>query len=359
MVGAEILGCGGGGTIESGREMLRLITESDSMVTLQKVDSVPKDSLNFIVSGVGGGVPRRALSSIKDYSLSADNPNRLQTFVAAIKNLAQKVGQPYGLLSSEIGAGNMMVAIASAAVTGLNVVDADCCGRAKPEISISTTSIYGIPVTPISIVTPFGEEILISKSVDDFRAEQLVRGLASASGGRVSCARTPIVGQKLRMATIGGSVSLARKLGEKVHEYIQKGRNIVDLITRDFGFNIAFEGKISEWFRRPQDAFMKGFLTLRGEGAWSGKHMRIDFKNEYLVAYIDGEPYVSCPDLITVIDTEKQRPLSNWANTAEYIGRRVCVLHRKANPIWYTPKGLQLFSPRHFGYRFHNVSPQK
>jgi len=77
--------------------------------------------------------------------------------------------------------------------------------------------------------------------------------------------------------------------------------------------------------------------------------LRVWFKNENLVSWLDGKPFVTCPDSICVVDTKTGLGLSNWGNDFGS-GRRVTVFGVKAHELFRTAKGLERFSPRSFGY---------
>ena len=352
MAGAEILGCGGGGTIESAHELLEEVVQAGKKLRIQDVDSLPAQAVCSVVSGVGGGLSRIELAKIRPYFTSKDNPSRLQTFIEAVRLLSNYTGEVHALLPSEIGAGNIIVPLATSAMLDIVTLDADCCGRAKPEIAISTTALTRIKPTPMALVSPFGEGIVVRKALDDVRAEQLARACAVASGGRLACARSPMQGHEVRESVIRGSYSRALEMGDKIVGARERGKDLVEVLSHHFGFKEVFAGMVVEWVSRKAGAFLTGHLTITGEGVWKDRLMRIDFKNEYLVAFLDGLPYVTCPDLITVVDRETQKPLSNWANTYTYLHKPVSVLYKKAADVWHTRAGLTLFSPLHFGYSF-------
>ena len=77
--------------------------------------------------------------------------------------------------------------------------------------------------------------------------------------------------------------------------------------------------------------------------------MRIWFKNENLISWLDDRPYITCPDLITILDPETGYALSNFTDEINP-GREVAVIAIKAPEIWRTDRGLELLSPRYFGF---------
>lgn len=352
MAGAEILGCGGGGTVESARELLREVYQAGKKPRILDVDSVPTQAVCSVLSGVGGGLTKAEQAKVHPYIASKEVPTRLRTFVDAVQLLSKYTGEVGALLPSEIGAGNMIVPLATSAMLDMVTLDADCCGRAKPEITISTTALAHVRPTPMALISPLGEGIVVRNTPDDARAEQLARACATASGGRVACARSPMNGNMVGQSVIKGSYSAALKLGDKVIRARKEGKDLVETVTREFGFKEVFAGKVVQWVNRRAGSFLTGHLTVSGEGKWKDRLMRIDFKNEYLVAFLDERPYVTCPDLITVFDRETQRPLSNWADARAFLRRPVSVLYKRAADVWHTKAGMTLFSPLHFGYSF-------
>ena len=75
--------------------------------------------------------------------------------------------------------------------------------------------------------------------------------------------------------------------------------------------------------------------------------MRIEVQNENLVAFLDGEPVLTTPDLICLLDCETYDPI-----TTEYLayGQPGDVIGMPCAPEWHQPGMLELVGPRAFGY---------
>jgi uncharacterized protein len=56
---------------------------------------------------------------------------------------------------------------------------------------------------------------------------------------------------------------------------------------------------------------------------------------------------VSVPDLITIVDTETGEAISTELLR---FGQRVSILAWPCDPLWRTPRGLELAGPAAFGY---------
>jgi hypothetical protein len=75
--------------------------------------------------------------------------------------------------------------------------------------------------------------------------------------------------------------------------------------------------------------------------------MKIWFKNENHVSWLDGQPYVTSPDLIELCDAATGEPLSN---TSLREGTQVAVVGRRRRAPYDSPRGLDVLGPCHFGF---------
>jgi DUF917 family protein len=338
---AKILGAGGGGQIEWSRPLIKQVYAKKKQFRLLDPNEIPNQEIVMLVGAVGGGVSEEMKRRLVGFQRIRDNPEFLATRV-----LAEYVGkEPYAYLASEIGAGNTIVPMYIAAMLDGVAIDADCCGRAKPEIAISTTNVNGIPITPLSIVSPFGDTIILKEAVDDFRAEEICRTIAVLSGGQCGVARCPAKGKDIRNAVVPNSISEAIKIGRYAREAVNPVEALIE-ISGGFRF---FEGKVSSFERSEEGAFMRGTIEVEGTENFEGHKLKIWYKNEFLISWKDEVPFVSCPDTICVVDSISAEGLSCW-NDDFRKGRNVVVFGRKAHSLWRTKRGLEIFSPKHFGF---------
>ena len=73
-------------------------------------------------------------------------------------------------------------------------------------------------------------------------------------------------------------------------------------------------------------------------------------KNENIISWLDGKPDILPPDLIYNLDPATGDAVSGVVMGNYPIGKEVVIVGRAASPMWRTPKGLEIFSPRHFGF---------
>lgn len=366
LIGTGILGCGGGGSEQLGRQLIDTIYNSGKRFTLIDPVKIPDDAYLCITAGVGGGVGKEIKDKLKSYLAPEEKQDRveLQTRTAqkAIRELEALLGERfYTYVPSEIGPGNTVLPMYLAALEGKPAIDADACGRAKPEMSLSTTHVAGIPVTPITMANTIGDLMILKTAADDYRGEDIARYMAVISGGMVNVARAPSTAAKYKQGTVPNSISSSIKLGATVRTSREKGLNPIREILRSEPECVhLFTGKIKSWTRKEEGGFMRGNLTIEGTDDYNGRHLDVWYKNEYLVTWIDRAPYATCPDSICILDAANGEGLSAWIpDLNTQAGRRVEVLGFKAAKLWRTEKGISLFGPRHFGYDIQYVPLEK
>lgn len=353
ITGANILGCGGGGSPESGRAMVKDAYEKGFKFRLADPNELPQDKLLCILGGVGGGVPKEIRDHVEPYSqkLKGTREERLIRLKKASEVLSDFIGEEFcSYIASETGPGNGIIPMYMAALEGKPCVDGDCCGRAKPELALSLTHVAGIPITPLSIVTPFDEALILKNAVDDYRAEDICRYVAIASGGSVTVARCPAKVEEYKKGMALNQVTKCIKIGEALKLAKDKNKDLSEAFIRETDAEKIFEGVVASYELEGRGGFNWGNWHINGSGDFKGHSFKIWFKNENLISWLDGKPKVVCPDLICVVETETCYGLSNFAENERYEGRKVTVFGIKAPDVWRTSKGIEVFSPRHFGY---------
>jgi DUF917 family protein len=93
-------------------------------------------------------------------------------------------------------------------------------------------------------------------------------------------------------------------------------------------------------------------VTIEGIGDDAGRLLRVEIQNENLAAFEDGRMVCCVPDLISLVDDQ-----SGEAVPTEVLrfGQRVAVIALPCDPLWRTPRGLEIAGPRAFGYDIEYV----
>jgi len=353
ITGSNILGSGGGGNAESGRAMVEDAFEKGLEFRLTDPEELPNDELLCILGGVGGGVPKEVKERVAPYSqkLKGTTEEAILRLRKAAEQLSDFIGEKFcSYIATETGPRNGIIPMYMAALEEKPCVDGDCCGRAKPELALSLTNVAGIPVTPLSIVTPFGETMILKDAVDDYRAEDICRYAAIASGGSVSVARCPARVAVYRKGMVPNQVTKCIKIGAAVRIARSEGKDPVEAFIGEANAEKLFEGTVTSHEVESRGGFYWGNWYVKGSREYQGHSFRVWFKNEYLISWLDGKPCVVCPDLICIVDARTCHGLSNFVGSGEYNGRYVVVLAVKAPEAWRTERGIKIFSPKHFGY---------
>jgi len=353
VTGAVIMGCGGGGSADGGRRMIIEAIDKGHDFRLEELKDIPDDKILCIVAGVGGGVPKEIRDKITKYrELFPRTPDsRLKSLKRAADELSEYIGKEiYSFIAAETGGGNGVLPMYLNALEGRPSIDADCCGRAKPEMGMSLTNVAEIPITPLSMVTPFMETVILKSAVDDLRAEDITRYVAVVSGGGVTVARCPATVKEYKRGVAMNQVSRCIKIGKAIREAKERGGYPKEDFLKASGAVELFEGTVSSFEMEGRGGFNWGNWIIGGTGKHGGHEMRVWFKNENLISWLDGESFVNGPDLICILEKESFTGLSNFVRDGAHNGEDITVYGIPAIEAWKNQKGIELFEPAHFGF---------
>jgi len=321
--GCGVLGTGGGGHTYAGALMTRQALQDFGPVALVDVDDLPEDGLIMPIGTIGA--PTVGLEKLP----SGTEAQKLRAVIE------ERLGQPVvAVMSIEIGGSNGVEPVAFAAELGLPLLDADAMGRAFPEVPMVSMNVAGVPPGLLLMCDSHGN-VATFEPVDAVWGERLERATAVAMGGsaiEVGWLMTPA---QARGAIIEGTVSQAVEIGRA----IRAGEGIAGAIS-------LLEGKVVDVDRRTAGGFARGAVTLEGTGDDAGRLLRIEIQNENLVAFEDGRVVAVVPDLISLVDE------TGHAVPTELLrfGQRVTAIAMPCDPLWRTPRGLQVAGPAAFGY---------
>ncbi|WP_428664087.1 DUF917 domain-containing protein [Reyranella sp.] len=334
-IGAAILGTGGGGNPYLGK--LRCFEElkKGGEIRLIGLDELADDARVVSVGGIGAPV------------VGIEKLREGEEFLRAVRAIEEHTGEKAdAVIAFEIGGGNSMNPMVTAAQAGIPVVDADGMGRAFPEMQMTTYSIYGQPTAPAALADDKGNVVLIQKGASEKWVERLGRTAAVAMGGSAGSAMAPMSGSFAKRYAIPGTVTQAITLGYAVMEANRLHHNPIETICqRERGVRL-FEGKIVDLQRRLEGGFARGEIRIDGLDAHAGSTAMIAIQNEFLVFRRDGKVEVSVPDLILVLDLD-----TGHAITTEVLryGQRVAVVGLPCHPLLQTEAALKVIGPAAFG----------
>ena len=347
LLGATVLGCGGGGDPAEGRASMRSAYDRGHAVTLAGPEELNEDALVGCPYGVGG------LTRGSDESYASLPRTEERPVVLAVQALSEHLGRAFdALITGELGGASVADALYTAAMLDLPVVDADPVGRAVPELEQSMFYLAGLPLAPQAAVNEIGDTALITRVANDQRAEALARALAVASGNQIWVADHALLWREMRGVVIEGAISQSQRVGSALREAREAGADGAAAVAAAGRGRVAFRGIVnrSEW--QDVGGFTVGETMLAGLDADQGVPYRIWFKNENLVAWRARTPELTCPDLICVLDADSGEPVTN---PHAQVGQYLAVIGLPAATSWHTEEGRRVLGPRHFDFDFDCV----
>ncbi|MHA1966766.1 MAG: DUF917 domain-containing protein [Candidatus Hodarchaeales archaeon] len=338
--GAQILATGGGGDFFRAKEKIEQIYADQKQFKIQRIDEFKPNDMICIIGEVGGGISSEDVKYVENLEKLTDN-----VMIEAVNGLEDHLGMEFsGFVSTEMGPGNIVVPLEVSSLMNRVVVDGDMCGRSKPMISISTSRVADISITPLSIANVYGDRIILKKSVSDKRAEDICRVVSRISNGSIGVARCPMIIKDAKRAVISGTISEAIRLGESIKNANKYQHDIIPVIEREVNAHLVFIGTVVLFTRVEEGGFTSGIIKLKSEQST----LKLWYKNEYLLSWIDEKPFFSCPDSILAVNRLTGEGLSPWTNAFQEENLEVAVFLKPSAPIWRTRKGLKIFGPQIF-----------
>lgn len=336
--GCAMLGSGGGGDTYCAVLLLRALLAEGRQIAIIGADRLEDDAFTVNVGYMGAPI------------VLSEKLFDGREMAAAIDGMRGRLDRPVqALISAEIGGMNGMVPLIAAAFTGLPVVDADGMGRAFPRADHVTFAINGVSCLPTVLSSEAGDVVVIERATNA-RAEEIGRAIATMMGSMAFAVDYPLSAAEVRAYAVPETISLARSIGHAITDASGPDARLEALTRtlreeRDIAVAQIFAGRVDACERSTQDGFDRGRVSIARSGG--SQRMRIDFQNEFLMAF-DGEDLVaSTPDIIAIVDAETLQPLPS---DAIRYGQNVRVIVIEAPAQMRTPQALAKVGPGAFGY---------
>ncbi|MEW6545495.1 MAG: DUF917 domain-containing protein [Bacillota bacterium] len=350
LVGCAVLATGGGGHLESGLALARRCYRQFGPVWMVDLDELADGDLLACPYFVGAVAPAQGgEADTAEAGTPGDGPvSESYEPLVAVRALERFLGHPIaGVVPTELGGGNTAAALAVAWAMGRPVVDADPAGRAVPELYHSTFYLDGVPIAPLALASGSGDVAIVEKVADDFRAEAIARAFAVASGNRAGVADHPVPAAVARQSLLAGTLSRARAVGAALRAARSGGMDPATAAARAGGGMVIFRGAVvADSTFRIAGGLTEGEVAVAGSGPYQGRTLEVTFRNEHMVARLDGTVVATIPDLISLLGEEDGQPVLNPAIPA---GREVAVVVFPAPGKWRTARGLEVLGPRYLG----------
>ena len=353
MVGSSIQGTrssNSAGMIENAKKLL----SEGKKFQVVSIEDLPDDwTLVQAAGGIGGG---GAWEYVVERTKKQNLPTVPNGTLRAMEALSKHIGKKFDAIVRNEAAGATLSVFQTATAAGLPVVDACPAGRAKPEVQQSLTFANGLSITPAALTTRWGDTIIIDKTVDDYRYEDLARALAVASGGGISNARGVISGRDVKRYLIPGALSEAILFGKTVREAAAQGKDpVAALIGVCKGCVRVFHGIVRKAETKGERGHTYTDAELEGTKEYAGHTYRVWVKNENIVSWLDGKPDVMSPDYLYNLDAKTGDAVTSRELGGYPMGVEVAMVARPAHAGWRTPKGIEIIGPRHYDFDFDYV----
>lgn len=346
--GCTLMGTGGGGDPKDGIDWLRTALDEDLTLSFTPHEEVKDDAWTVCPFLMGSIAPRteEAKQRMQALGLTKEPVKSIQAEAVRLLESYTKA-RIQAIVPIELGGSNTPGAVVAAARLRVPIVDGDYTGRAIPEIPQTTPYLNGLSLWPIASIDKYGNKAIITESTGYEMAERMGKFLAAASFGLAGQAGFLFKGKDMKRALIPKTLSKCLEIGRLIRTSRAAGRNPVEETVKQLNGWLLFEGHISNKEWEDKEGYYWGTHTLSGIGRFAGQEFKIWFKNENHISWLNGEPYVTSPDMIIVVDRESGEPFAN-SHIAE--GHSVAVIGLRAVEQFRSPKGLDILGPPHFGF---------
>ncbi len=340
--GCAFLGSGGGGDPHSSLVELGALMGRDGHVELLDVGSLADDALVAPCGWIGA-------PTVSDEKLPSGEEGLL-----GLRRLEAILGRRAdAIIPIEIGGSNGLAAILLALRAGLPVADCDGMARAFPESQMVIFNVRGLKACP-AVLTDDKGTCLVIDAADNVSEERIARATSVALGGSCHLVEYPLSGLQVKSNALHGTISDALAIGRSIRLARERhGDPFAALFealraSRQFSrAGVVFDGKIVDIQRETRGGFSVGRALVEAFGGQ--RRLEIEFRNENLVARIDGEVRAMVPDLITVVDRETADTIVT--ERLKY-GQRVKVIGASAPQALQQPEALAILGPQAFGLPF-------
>lgn len=356
--GLTLMGTGGGGRPDMGFDYLLPHIEQGKEIALTPPEAIPDECWTCSVFGMGSIAPQKTLTEAERKALGYGDWVVAKPMVEAIRELESYTGRKIeAVVPFELGAGNTTAPIDAAVRLGIKVVDGDYAGRAIPELAQTTPAMEGVPFEPGTVCNPWGDVLIMKRTASLAVAERIGKMISIATKVpdiKAPCAHAGFMlhGRDMKKLVVPGGASRSLEIGRRIREAVNGRQDPAEAAAVAMHGWVLFKGKVSSKEWQSREGYMYGTTRIQGEGPDRGRTMKIWFQNENHITHIDDQPFVTSPDLITVMDSKTGEP---YTNTMVEKGLNIAVLGAKGEERYRTAPGLAILGPRHFGYKMDYV----
>ncbi len=336
--GCAFLGSGGGGDPHTTFMEIEAALAEGGVIELIDLDALADDA--FVAPCGWIGAP----------TISVEKLPSGREALQGLRKLEEISGRRVdAVFPVEIGGSNGLAALLLALRSGLPVVDCDGMGRAFPESQMVIFNIRGQKACP-AIVTDDKGNCVVLETVDNLSEERCARAVSVALGGSCHLIEYSASAKEMKASALRGTISDALAIGRSIRVAREQGSDPFAALfqalksSRQFGeAGVLFDGKIVDLQRETRNGFSVGRAVIDAFGG--GQRMEVEFKNENLIARLDGQVRALVPDLISILDRETAETIVT--ESLKY-GQRVKVVGARAPHALRSADALAVLGPTAF-----------
>ncbi len=352
--GCQFMGTGGGGKAEIGLSMLREALADGIPLEWVDVADIPDDAWTITPYSMGSIAPLAPETVAEIERLELVDKYGERSMEEAIKQIQEELKQPIGcVVAAELGAGNTPAPLVCGARLGIPVVDGDYAGRAIPDEMQGTPYLHGKNSWPFASVDRWGNVAIVKYTANPHLLERIGKMLAVAAYDGTTIASTPLKGREMKEVVVPGTLSKSFALGRAMREARDRDADPIAAAIACTGGWRLFEGTVTGKDWEDRDGYMFGTIYLRGRGDYEGQTLEVWFKNENHITWLNGQPWICSPDLVTLAYKE-----NGLGTTNDLIreGDEIVAVGIKGLESFRTEFGLnEAAGPRYFGFDIEYV----
>ena len=346
--GCLFMGTGGGGGVEWGTEMLVAALDEGLSIEWVDISEIPDDAWTCTPYGMGSIAPPSPETQATIARLGLVDKLGHRAMEAAVQELGKYTGVEIGaIVAAELGVGNTPAPLITGVRLGIPVVDGDYAGRAIPEEMQGTPYLYKKDSFPLASVDGWGNVVILKQACSPYMLERIGKMMAVAAFGMCNIAATLLSGREMKEIVVPGTLTKCLNLGRAIRQALEQGDDPIQAAIEYTGGWLLFEGEVTSKDWEDRDGYMFGTTHIKGSGDHAGHTLDVWFENENHVSWLDGEPYVCSPDIVTIVDRETGE---GFTNTVIDVGHRVAVVGVKGLEAFRSERGLAAAGPRYFGF---------
>lgn len=349
--GLTFYGTGGGGSYQRGIDLLVDQLSKGNKIGWVDIDKLENDEFTccpFLMGSLAGPSKVAQKEMTELYNLPEQLSDETARMVKAIHALENKMGEKVAaLVPIELGGSNVAACISAAAEMGIHCLDGDYTGRAIPEIQQTTPYIFEQELLPITACDAWNNMATIEKTINWRMAERIGKQLSVAGFSYSSQAGFFARGIDTKKSIIKNTLSECLKIGEFLRKVVEEGKDPADEIAILANGWVITKGKVTRKIVEDRDDYYYVTHEITGTEDYEGQDLKIWVKNESHISWLNGEVFVTSPDMIQIIDKKTGHPYTN--NVIEE-GMEVSVIVMKAREVFRKERGIEVLGPKAFGF---------